>query len=161
LLRVVRLNLAGELSDHNIRITCVILRYVEEPLEQQDPSYKGVPLESLRINGVEWPPDRAAHIQTREERKERKEHDIEPEWATEAATDPHRMLRLPDAEKPETQALIVIGYSPSCDRILRVFIWSDDPESSDVWNGGTAAVAGRSTVRRYWRERGEEDEPRT
>lgn len=102
----------------------------------------------LRIEGVTWTPDRAAHIRTRTVRYTSGETNLEPEWANEAALDPDRIVAVV-GEKEETSSLKVVGYTHSLDRLLKVWIWSDEPQTSDVWNGGSAAVANDSDRRRY------------
>jgi hypothetical protein len=112
--------------------------------------YKGVPLEELRIDSVEWTPEREHHIRTRTERYGQNDKDIEPEWATEAALDPDRVLRVAGDEEA-TSSVKVVGYSRSAfgtGHLLKVWIWSDDP-SSPVWSGGSATVANTSDTRRY------------
>lgn len=71
--------------------------------------YKGVPLGELRIEGVIWTPDRAAHIRTRTVRYTSGETNLEPEWANEAALDPARIVAVA-GEKEETSSLKVVGY---------------------------------------------------
>lgn len=112
--------------------------------------YKGVPLEQLRIDGIEWTPERQQHIQTRTERYGPNERNIEPEWATEAALDPDRLIQVAGNEEA-TSSIKVIGYSPSAfgaGHLLKVWIWSDDP-ASGLWFGGSASVANPSDSRRY------------
>lgn len=54
--------------------------------------YEGIPLEELRIDDIDWT-HRAEHIRTRSHRSAGRDLDIEPEWATEAAKDPERLIR--------------------------------------------------------------------
>ena len=115
--------------------------------------YKGVPLEELRIDEIVWSEERARHIRTRSMRSGTSEHDLEPEWATEAALDTDRLVALAaTAEDPDNQALRVLGYSPNVPpngAVLKVWLWSDNPTASSSWNGGSAAIAGDSARRRY------------
>jgi hypothetical protein len=114
-----------------------------------EPKYRGVPLGDLEINSVRWPDP--IHIKTRAARKSQpREMNIEPEWATEAALDPHRRLRLPNQQP--SQSLIVIGWSAGADAVLRVFIVPEDLDAG-LWVGTTAAKANDRVARRYWKER--------
>lgn len=116
--------------------------------------YKGVPMEALRIDEVIWTPERAHHIRTRSQRRAG-DFDVQPEWATEGALDPHRVVRIAGNE-PATESLKVIGRSTAAagalgeeQLLLKVWIWSDDPEGSSTWNGGSAAKASSSDVAQY------------
>jgi hypothetical protein len=125
--------------------------------------YKGILLANLRIDSIVWSDERAEHIRTRAARKGSSEIDIEPEWATRAALDPDRVVYLAaPSEDPRNQALVVCGFAPDVPpsgAILKVWIWSDDPEGSSTWNGGSAALAGDGAARRYYRERGTNERP--
>jgi hypothetical protein len=115
--------------------------------------YKGVPLTDLTIDAVHWSEERIEHIRTRSLRKGPEDLDVEPEWATEAALDPRRLVRLAAvAADPAAQSLVVIGWSPGvppAGAILKVWIWSDEPRRSGTWNGGSAAKASGTDRRRY------------
>ena len=118
-------------------------------------AYKGVPLRDLRIEAITWTEDAANHIRSRTTRTGRPgEFDVEPEWATEAALDPRRIVRLARPNDPTTQSLKVVGYSDSAMRLLKVWIWSDSPGEPD-WYGGSAAEANESDERLYWKLNGE------
>ena len=80
------------------------------------PTYRGVPLDELRIESVEWTDAQAEHIRTRTTRKGSTELNIEPEWATEAVFDPDRIVGLPGSG----QSIKVIGYSESAKQLLKV-----------------------------------------
>jgi len=113
--------------------------------------YKGVPLTELRIEAVRWSEEAIAHIRSRASRKNPGEQSVEPEWATEAALDHRRLVRLGGGENKATRSLVVLGWSPSCERVLKVWIWTDEP-SSDLWEGASAAFTKPSTENRYWKE---------
>ena len=113
-------------------------------------TYKGVPLGDLVIEEVMWTPDAAEHLRTRTDRYQPGETNIEPEWATEAALDPYRVVRVATHED-RTAALKVIGFSKSAlgeGRLLKVWIWSDDP-TKPTWDGASACLANDSDRRRY------------
>lgn len=130
-----------------------------------EPTYKGVPLSRLHIEDVLWTEERAEHIRTRSTRTgSAAAFDVEPEWATEAALDPERIVRVAAVDDPTTQSLKIVGWSPSAGRLLKVWVWSDAPATSGRWNGGSAALANESDAKRYtaMRQGGErDDEQRT
>ena len=107
--------------------------------------YKGIPLEELRIESVEWTEDRAEHIRSRSIRKGTAELDVEPEWATEAALDPGRIVGLTTSE-----SIKVIGYSGAIDRILKIWLFPKDLEAGDWW--GASACEANGTDRRNYKE---------
>ena len=120
--------------------------------------YKEVPLTQLRIEEVHWSDERAQHIRTRSRRKSAAEFDVEPEWATEAVVDPNRLVAVSGSDL-RTQSLKVIGYSHGANRILKVWIWCDEPLVSTAWNGGSAVEANDTDKRRYLSAReGESDD---
>jgi hypothetical protein len=110
--------------------------------------YKGVPLGDLRIEVVVWTDERIEHIRTRSVRYLAGEMNLEPAWADEAALDTRRVVAVA-GDQEETSSLKVIGYSQSVDDLLKVWIWSDEPRTSSVWNGGSASSANDSDRRRY------------
>lgn len=114
--------------------------------------YKGVPLGALRIDEVVWTDERAEHIRSRSQRQPG-DLNVEPEWATEAALDPERVVRVAGSD-PSTQSLKVIGRSVGAGAVLlKVWIWSDDPKGSSTWNGGSASMANPADAKRYEEER--------
>jgi hypothetical protein len=115
-----------------------------------EPTFKGVPLSQLRIEDIYWSEERAQHIRTRSQRAGRSdEFNVEPEWATEAGLDSNRIVRLAASEEPDAQSLKIIGWSDGAHRLLKVWVWSDEPATSSVWNGGSAARANSSDEKRY------------
>jgi hypothetical protein len=109
-------------------------------------SYGGVPLEDLIIETIEWVEEVANYIRTRSQRRPG-DMDIEPEWATEAAIDPHRLVGVGIEPKTgrESGSLTVVGHSPAADEVLAVWLRSKDLGGGD-WYGQNAAKA-----RRQWR----------
>ena len=91
-------------------------------------NYRGIPLDHLEINQIEWSDADTDHIRTRSKRKHPKEPDIEPEFATEAALDPLRRVGLPSSGP----SLEVVGHSPSMDRVLKVWLLPIDLEAGRV-----------------------------
>lgn len=120
-----------------------------------EPTYEGIPLSNLRIDSIEWSAEAAEHIRTRTRRyPDRKEFDLEPEWATEAALDPKRLVAL-----TSTSSIEVIGYSSSAPpretgesgRVLTVWIAPIDL-SAGTWTGRTACQ-GNERDRKIYKER--------
>jgi hypothetical protein len=123
--------------------------------------YKGVRLEDLRIERVEWDDEASEHIRTRRARKGPAETDIEPEWATEAALADIRLVAVAPSDSPDTASLRVVGYSEGASALLKVWLWSDDPSGSATWNGASACLANVSDIRKhdtYRKAREEEDD---
>lgn len=118
---------------------------------EDGPTYRGIPLEDIEIEGVMWTDEQAEHLRTRTIRYGPGETNLEPEWATEAALDPFGQVRLP---KGESHSLIVIGWSYSARRVLKVFIHPIDLQAG-LWAGGSAAKVKDSVAKRYWAERRE------
>ena len=114
------------------------------------PRYKGVDLPSLRIDEVTWSEAAAEHVRSRPERQTG-QPTLEPEWCTEAALDPRRVVRVAGSANPATASLKVVGFSPSAfgrGDLLKVWLWSDDP-LDETWNGGSGAPANDSDRRAY------------
>jgi len=109
--------------------------------------YFGIPLERLRIESVYWSSDRSDHIRTRSERYGPNEFDVEPEWATEAVMDTNRIVAPAAAN---SDALEVIGFSPSAGELLKVWIYPEGLEEGR-WLGASASKA-NSTDRRNYKE---------
>lgn len=117
------------------RITRITLRQVE---------YRGVPIRGLRIDAVEWTEERAEHIRSRTKRYGPGEFDIEPEWATEAATDVDRLA----GPAGSGESLQVVGFSVSCGRVLKVWLYPKDLEAGE-WYGASASEANETNQRQY------------
>jgi len=82
--------------------------------------YFGIPLSELRIDALNWSAERAEHIRTRKERYGPNEFDIEPEWATEAALEPNRIVGLAGGL---SQSIEVIGHSEGAQALLKVWLY--------------------------------------
>jgi hypothetical protein len=97
---------------------------------------------------------RAEHVRSRSKRYGTGEFDVEPEWATEAALDRHRLAG------PSTigESLQVVGYSTACGRILKVWLYPKDIEAGE-WYGRlpvkrtTRTSASIESIRREGNER--------
>jgi hypothetical protein len=111
--------------------------------------YRGVPVSGLRIDAIEWTEDRAEHIRTRTKRYGPGQIDVEPEWATEAATDPVRLA----GPAQSGESLQVVGWSGSCGRILKVWLFPKDMEAGE-WYGASACEANDTNKRRYNERKG-------
>ena len=114
--------------------------------------YYGVPLEELRIDSVHWTEEASSHIRTRTVRYPgRPELDLEPEWATEAALEPFRLVSTTGGVSIE-----VLGWSRSAPpregeaggRILKVWIVPGG-QGVGVWEGVSACGANRTDRRTY------------
>lgn len=122
-----------------------------------DELFEGVPYAQLRIDAVDWF-HRAEHIRTRSARYGRQELDIEPEWATEAALDPRRLIGRGSSDT----SVQVIGRSQGAPgrtldevgRILKVWLVPKEhpPKSGDWW--GASASDANTTNRRQYMEGG-------
>ncbi len=115
------------------------------------PTYEGIALSELRIDEVDWF-HRGEYIRTRTVRyPDRLEFDVEPEWATEAATDPLRLVSTTGGKSIE-----VIGWSASAPglqegeqgRVLKVWLVPKDL-SHGVWWGASACDGNRSNRNEY------------
>lgn len=111
-------------------------------------AYDGIPLDALPIDTVTWSEERAEHIRTRQIRKGEEEIDLEPEWATEAALDPARLIRRGSGR----ESVEVLGYSPTARRVLLVWLWSREHPPTGSWEGGSAIAAGRRLTKHYEEE---------
>lgn len=116
--------------------------------------FEGIPYAELRIDSVDWF-HRAEHIRTRSQRYGLDEFDVEPEWATEAALDPRRLIG-PGTSQTSVQ---VVGWSASAPgreagvggRVLKVWLVpKDHPPTSGSW-WGASACDGNSNDRKAYR----------
>lgn len=78
-----------------------------------------------------WDDEDAEHIRTRSSRYPGA-NDIEPAWTLEAAADPHRVVRTPDARSHAGHTRIV-GYSSSAGFVLTVIVDPDDGSGVTAW----------------------------
>lgn len=113
--------------------------------------FDGVPLGDLPIDDVVWSDERAKHIRTRTERKGQREINIEPQWATEAALDPNRLIRRGTG----SESVEALGYSSTARRVLLVWIYTTEHPPNGIWHGGSAIAAGRRIRTAYWKGRGD------
>lgn len=111
-------------------------------------TYKGVPFEKIRIEAIHWSDEAEEHIQTRTDRKGPGEVNIEPTWATEAALDKHRLVSYKPGKSALDGSFQIVGFSPTADRMIQVWVYSDDP-TSEVWEGASAAIAKRKDRKKY------------
>ena len=109
-----------------------------------------MPISGLRIDSVEWTDERAEHLRTRTKRHGEGEIDIEPEWATEAVMDPHRLA----GPAATGEALQVVGESPACGVVLKVWLYPKDIEAGE-WYGGSACEATDTNKRNYRTRKGQ------
>lgn len=117
-----------------------------------DRTYKGVPVSELRIDSILWSEERSEHLRTRTARYPgRNELDLEPEWATEAGLDPHRIVSLTGGLSIE-----VVGWSPSAPRregeaggrLLKVWLIPDE-QTEGGWLGASACPANEFARKKY------------
>jgi hypothetical protein len=107
-------------------------------------------IDDLPVEEVDWM-HRGEYIRTRSARKERGEFDVEPAWATEAATDPARVIAV-DRSSVSGRTVRVIGWSAGADRLLTVLLLpKGDPMDGRWW--GVNAWASNSRDQRTYPER--------
>ncbi len=80
--------------------------------------------------------------------------DVEPEWATEAALDPMRLVGVKADPRTgaESLSLTVVGYSPTSAEVLAVWLRPKSLENGE-WYGQNAAKARRQWRREYMERR--------
>ncbi len=115
--------------------------------------YDEVPVSLLVIDAIDWE-YRAEYIRTRTLRKSVQEFDVHPEWATEAALDPHRLVGKDPASK-SGQAVRIVGYSQGAERVLAVIVIPKEHPPAGDWWGVNAWAASETDRRRYERGRSE------
>jgi hypothetical protein len=110
-----------------------------------------VPLEEIRIASVLWSEEAASYIRSRSQRR-RGDRDVEPEWATEAATSVGAMVSWapppPNSDACESESLLVVGFSEMVGVVLRVWVRPIDLAAGD-WFGVNAAFVKRSLAKRF------------
>jgi hypothetical protein len=124
----------------------------EEEAEGEE-LFEGIPYSQLRIDSVDRE-HRAEHIRTRSTRYGPGEFDVEPEWATEAALDPQRLV----GRGTSATSIQVVGCSQSAPvrvpeevgRVLKVWLVPKDhpPVSGDWW--GASACEGNERDRQMY-----------
>lgn len=100
--------------------------------------------------------EQADHIRTRTKRLGLAEVDIESEWATEAVMDIYRLA----GPASSGESLKVIGYSPSCGKILKVWLFPKYIEEGE-WYGASACVANKTNQRQYEGRKKERNDKRS
>lgn len=110
--------------------------------------FYGVAPEELPIDEIDWQYG-GEHIRARSRRR-LGDFDIEPEWATEAATDENRKIAAPDPASKTGETIRVLGYSQAANRVLVVILRPKNlPEIDGSWWGVTAWAANSTAIRRY------------
>jgi hypothetical protein len=119
-------------------------------VEEGEVRWDDYPAEDLWIEDVDWT-YRGNYIRTRSERRAG-DYDVEPEWATQAVMDEHRLVAAPDPASKNGQTIRVVGYSGSADRVLVVILLPLDwPPITGHWVGVNAWAANSTHIRRYTR----------
>jgi hypothetical protein len=126
----------------------------EEDAEGEE-LFEGIPYAQLQIDSVDWE-HRAEYIRTRSARYGPGEFDVEPEWATEAALDPQRLV----GRGSSATSIQVIGRSQSAPgrtpaevgRVLKVWLVpKDHPPASGDWWGASACDGNKKDQQVYGR----------
>lgn len=135
------------------------MRMTAEEEAEGEELFEGIPYSQLRIDSVDWE-HRAEYIRTRSTRYGPNEFDVEPEWATEAALDPDRLI----GRGTSTTSIQVVGRSRTAlgripeevGRVLKVWLVPKDhpPVSGDWW--GASACDGNERDRQAYKEGGQE-----
>lgn len=130
-----------------------VIRLYYDSCREAPGSYRGIPLEDLIIERIEWPEEIANYIRSRSKRRSG-DMDVEPEWATEAALDPMRLVGVGSDPKSgrESLSLTVVGYSPSSAEVLAVWLRPKDLDAGEGY-GQNAAKARRQWRREYMERR--------
>lgn len=102
--------------------------------------FDGTPLADLCFESIGWATGRE-HVEQRAVRKSTPEFEPAVEWATEACSDPRRLVGR------TSSAVYVIGFSPSCGRLLRVVLQPLGHANDGDWLGLTAHAARRTGAR--------------
>lgn len=127
----------------------------DAPDEADDELFCGIPYAELPIESVDWH-YRGDYIRTRSQRKGSNEFDVEPEWATQAALDPRRLV----SRGSSGSSIEVLGFSNDAPsrvpghrgRVLKVWLVpKENPPSGDWW-GASACDANANDRREYWME---------
>lgn len=129
----------------------------------QAAGYDGIPYESLVIAAVTWSKAVSEHMATRSERYGRAQFDVsDPEWATQAASDPERLVG--DGRSRDGDTIRVIGWSSSAPargrlagRVLKVWLEGDGSALSGRWVGRSACEANDGERKKYWARVAEEE----
>jgi len=125
--------------------------------------YDGIAYEDLTVDSVSWSKVVANHMASRTERYGRAQFNVaHPGWATEAATDPDRLVG--DGRSRDGATIRVIGWSASSPgqgplpgRVLKVWLEGDGPAAAGRWLGRSACAANDSD-QKYWAGLGKEED---
>lgn len=109
-----------------------------------DATYDEIPYEDLSIEAIDWS-ERGQYIRTRSTRKNPREFDVEPEWATETAMDPLRKVGPGRSVSGET--IRVVGRSAGAGRFLTVLLIGKDIPVRGDWLGINAWAASKRDLR--------------
>lgn len=102
--------------------------------------YDGVPVDRLPFDEVQVPDP----VHLRRSLRYPGALDIEPEHVVEAVFDPRRLVGRDPASRTG-EAIRVVGYSPSMDRVLVVVLIPDGHPPNGVWHIPTAWPADHRT----------------
>ena len=118
-------------------------------------TYRGIPLNQLRIRSIQWTDDAATYVRTRSQRRAN-DRDIEPEWATEAALSARAEVSWAPpptgSDAIESESLLVIGFSESARAVLKVWLRPLDMDEGD-WVGINAAYPKARVAQQYLKRR--------
>lgn len=142
-------------SEHSLP---VIRSCYDLAVHAEDDAYDGVPFSDLLFTEVDWS-EAVEHLRHRSGRKRRDgEFDVEPEWATEALSDPRRLVGSAGSRTGLT--VKVLGWARSAPprraerqgRLLKVIVAPKDHPPDGRWWGATAMDVNESDRRRYEEE---------
>ncbi|MPY85145.1 MAG: hypothetical protein GEV00_17895 [Actinophytocola sp.] len=114
--------------------------------------YDGIPVPELPIHEVDVPEP----LHLRRSLRYPGALDIEPEAAIEAAMDP-RALIAKDPKSRTGEAVRVVGYSATVNKLLVVVMLPDEHPPDGLWHVATAWPAERRLRDAYWAEDREEE----
>jgi hypothetical protein len=106
--------------------------------------YDGIPVDRLPIDAVDVPDE----VHLRRSARYQGAEDIEPEHAVEAVFDPRRLVAR-DPKSRTGEAIRVVGYSASMDRVLVVLLVPGSHPPTGLWHVATAWPADGRTRRVY------------
>jgi len=118
-----------------------------------DDVYDGIPVVDLPVVDVDIPDP--THL--RRSLRYSNAVDIDPVSAIEAALDPRGLIAR-DVKSRTGEAIRVVGYSPSADRVLVVVLLPDEHPPRGLWHVATAWPASRG-LREAYADENEEETP--
>lgn len=110
--------------------------------------YAGWNPAELPLEDIDWE-HRSEYIQSRSRRRPG-DHDISPEWATEAALDISRLVAAPDPASKSGKTIRVVGQSVTLNRVLVVILLPKGQIADGRWWGVNAWLAGTRETRLYF-----------